>query len=140
RGSNTPDMADKILLFNTRDELTRLRLDRVCYFEADGNYTSVYFSNGVKTTLLTSLVNLENLLANEFASGSGNVFLRIGKRFIVNSAFVFQINVLKQILILTDLTGPTVYRLPVSKEALKNLRSLYMPGKKPISQEDKENQ
>ncbi len=132
-------MADKILIFNTRDELTRLRLDRVCYFEADGNYTSVFFSNGVKTTLLTSLVNLENLLANEFATTSGNVFLRIGKRFIVNSAYIFQINVLKQRLILTDLTGPTVYQLPVSKEALKNLRSLYMPGKKSLNKDDQEN-
>ena len=86
-------MADRILIFNTRDELTRLRLDRVCYFEADGNYTTVFFLNGVKTTLLTSLVSLEKLLADEIAPGSGNVFLRIGKRFIVNSAYVFQINV-----------------------------------------------
>lgn len=131
-------MADRILIFNTRDELTRLRLDRVCYFEADGNYTTVFFLNGVKTTLLTSLVSLEKLLADEIAPGSGNVFLRIGKRFIVNSAYVFQINVLKQRLILTDLCSPTVYQLPVSKEALKNLRALYMPGNNSMSKSIKE--
>ena len=119
--------SDKILLFNTRDELTRIRLERVCYFESDGNYTMVYFINGVKTSLLTSLVHLEELISGVFA-GSRNHFIRIGKKYIVNSAYIFQINVLRQRLLLTDLTSPTVYTLPVSKEALKNLKSLYMPG------------
>lgn len=121
-------MSDKILLFNTRDELTRIRLDKVCYFEADGNYTNVYFANGVKTTLLTSLVNLESLLGGNIPA-TVNIFVRIGKRFIINSSYVFQINVLRQRLILSDLSNPTVYQLPVSKEALKNLRSLYLTSK-----------
>lgn len=124
-----PSPTDKILLFNTRDELTRLRLVRVCYFEADGNYTTAYFRNGVKTSLLTSLVHLEELIADIF-SGSRNVFVRIGKKYIINSAYVFQINVLRQRLVLTDLDSPTVYTLPVSKEALKNLKALYLPGGK----------
>lgn len=122
---------NNILLFNTRDELTRLRLDRVCYFESDGNYTTVYFSNGVKTSLLTSLVHLEELIADVFA-GSRNIFIRIGKKYIVNSVYIFQINVLRQRLILTDLSSPTVYTLPVSKEALKSLKTLYMPGAKTV--------
>ena len=42
---------DNILLFSTRDELTRIRLERVMYFEADANYTKVVFSNGVTATL-----------------------------------------------------------------------------------------
>lgn len=109
--------------------MTRLRLDRVCYFEADGNYTTAYFRNGVKTSLLTSLVHLEELIADIF-SGSRNVFVRIGKKYIINSAYVFQINVLRQRLVLTDLYSPTVYTLPVSKEALKNLKALYLPGGK----------
>lgn len=121
---------DKILLFNTRDELTRIRLESVCYFESDGNYTSVYFINGVKTSLLTSLVHLEELIAGVF-SDSRNLFIRIGKKYIVNSAYIFQINVLRQRLILTDLKTPTVYTLPVSKEALKNLKALYMPRTNP---------
>ena len=120
---------DKILLFNTRDELTRIRLDRVCYFEADGNYTTAYFRNGVKTSLLTSLVHLEALIADLFVGGR-NAFVRIGKKYIINSAYVFQINVLRQRLVLTDLDSPTVYTLPVSKEALKNLKALYLPGSK----------
>lgn len=126
--ASTPQQPSRILLFNTRDELTRLRLEKVCYFESDGNYTNVYFINGVKTSLLTSLVHLEELISDIF-TGSRNVFIRIGKKYIVNSLYIFQINVLRQRLILTDLNSPAVYTLPVSKEALKNLKVLYMPGR-----------
>lgn len=119
--------SEKILLFSTRDELTRIRLERVCYFEADGNYTNVYFINGVKASLLTSLVHLEELITGAF-SGSRNVFVRIGKKYIVNAYYIFQINILRQRLVLSDLDSATVYTLSVSKEALKSLRALYMPG------------
>lgn len=119
--------ADRMLIFNTRDCLSRIRLDKVCYFESDGNYTNVYFSNGVKTSLLSSLVHLEELIADIF-HGSRGVFVRIGKRYIVNTVFIFQINVLRQRLVLTDLDSATVYTLPVAKEALKKLKAMYLPG------------
>lgn len=126
--TNAPaQTSEKILLFSTRDELTRIRLERVCYFEADGNYTNVYFINGVKASLLTSLVHLEELITGAF-SGSRNVFVRIGKKYIVNAYYIFQINILRQRLVLSDLDSATVYTLSVSKEALKSLRALYMPG------------
>jgi DNA-binding LytR/AlgR family response regulator len=95
------------------------------YFESDANYTNVYFANGVKTTLLTSLTHLEELISSVF-DNRRNFFIRIGKRFIVNSSFIFQINVLRQRLVLTDLVSPTVYTLSVSKEALKSLKALYI--------------
>ena len=119
--------AERMLLFTTRDELTRIRLERVCYFESDGNYTNVYFINGVKTSLLTSLVHLEELISSIF-SGGRNVFIRIGKKYIVNASYIFQINVLRQRLILSNLSSPTVYTLAVSKDALKALKALYLPG------------
>ena len=120
---------NKVLIFNTRDELTRIRLDRVCYFESDGNYTIVYFINGVKVSLLTSLVHLEELIADIF-SGSRSVFIRIGKKYIINTSYIFQINVLRQRLVLSDLSATTIYVVPVAKEALKKLKMLYMPVQK----------
>ena len=38
--------AEPCLIFHTRDEMTKVRLDKVVYFEADGNYTTVVFVNG----------------------------------------------------------------------------------------------
>lgn len=115
---------DNILLFSTRDELTRIRLERVMYFEADANYTKIVFSNGVTATLLTSLVHLEKLIAGVLIE-KNSIFVRIGKRYIINSAYLFQINVLRQRLVLSDLASPYTATLSVSKDALRKLKALY---------------
>lgn len=115
---------DNILLFSTRDELTRIRLERVMYFEADANYTKVVFSNGLTATLLTSLVHLEKLIAGVLIE-KNSIFVRIGKRYIINSAYLFQINVLRQRLVLSDLMSPYTATLSVSKDALRKLKALY---------------
>ena len=115
---------DNILLFSTRDELTRIRLERVMYFEADANYTKVVFYNGVTATLLTSLVHLEKLIAGVLIE-KNSIFVRIGKRYIINSAYLFQINVLRQRLVLSDLASPYTATLSVSKDALRKLKALY---------------
>ena len=115
---------DNILLFSTRDELTRIRLERVMYFEADANYTKVVFSNGVTATLLTSLVHLEKLIAGVLIE-KNSIFVRIGKRYIINSAYLFQINVLRQRLVLSDLASPYTATLSVSTDALRKLKALY---------------
>ncbi len=112
------------MLFSTRDELTRIRLERVMYFEADANYTKVVFSNGVTATLLTSLVHLEKLIAGVLIE-KNSIFVRIGKRYIINSAYLFQINVLRQRLVLSDLASPYTATLSVSKDALRKLKALY---------------
>lgn len=115
---------DNILLFSTRDELTRIRLERVMYFEADANYTKVVFSNGVTATLLTSLVHLEKLIAGVLIE-KNSIFVRIGKRYIINSAYLFQINILRQRLVLSDFASPYTATLSVSKDALRKLKALY---------------
>ena len=117
------------LLFNTRDELIRVSLRHVIYFEADGNYTQIFFENGQKVTILYSLAKLETLL-DEKLRGKKQPFVRIGKRYIINSASVFKINTLKQSLVLTNFDTSNVFTLSVSKEALKNLKDLYTQHQK----------
>lgn len=114
----------EVLLFNTRDELLRVRLKYVVYFEADGNYTHIQFANGARATLLYSLSHMEQLI-DEKLKGKVQPFIRIGKRYIVNSQCIFQINTLKQKLILTNFENPQIYSISVSKESLKNLKELY---------------
>lgn len=116
--------SETTLFFNTRDEMIKVKLDRVAYFEADSNYCHVVFLNGAVATLLTSLVNVEGLLDQKFR-GDSPMFIRIGKRYIVNRFCIFQINVLRQKLILSDLISTKVFELSVSKEALKSLKQLY---------------
>ncbi|MDO4336376.1 MAG: LytTR family DNA-binding domain-containing protein [Bacteroidales bacterium] len=104
--------------------MIKVKLDRVAYFEADSNYCHVVFINGAKATLLTSLVNIETLLAERFI-GDNPMFIRIGKRYIVSKQYIFQINTQRQKLILSDFITPGVMEISVSKEALKNLKQLY---------------
>ena len=116
--------SETTLFFNTRDEMIKVRLERVAYFEADSNYCHVVFINGAKATLLTSLVNIEKLLTERF-NGDNAMFIRIGKKYIVNRQYIFQINIPRQRLILTDYITPGVLEISLSKDALKNLKELY---------------
>ena len=76
------------------------------------------------TPVLTSLVNIETLLAERF-KGDGPMFIRIGKKYIVNKQYIFQINIPRQRLVLTDYQTPGVLEISVSKDALRNLKQLY---------------
>ncbi len=126
--SDTEPRRTHCLLFNTRDELTRVNLSHVAYFEADGNYTHIVFANGCKVMLLVSLLQIEHLI-DDVLKGQVQPFIRIGKRYIVNSSFIFQINVLKQKLLLANFHSPQIFTLSISKEALKNLKELYTQRK-----------
>lgn len=116
--------SETTLFFNTRDEMIKVKLEKVAYFESDSNYCHTVFINGTKATLLTSLVNIEQLISERFR-GEDPLFIRIGKRFIVNRRFIFQINIPKQKLMLSDFVSPLILELSISKEALKNLKHLY---------------
>lgn len=116
--------SETTLFFNTRDELIKVKLDRVAYFEADSNYCHVVFINGARATLLTSLVNIETLLDERFR-GDSPMFIRIGKRYIINRLYIFQINIPLQKLVLSDFTSQAIFELNISKEALRNLKLLY---------------
>lgn len=112
------------IYINTRDELVRADLRRVVYFEADRNYIHMVFQNGNKATILFSLNNLVKVL-EPYIKAQNLRFVRIGKSYIVNLNFLFQINVLKQQLILSDNITQHTYTLNVSKQALRTLKGLY---------------
>jgi len=116
------------LFFHTRDELTKINLRHVVFCEADDNYTHIYFSNSVKTTLLCTLSKMEELI-DEKLKGKPQPFIRVGKRYIINTRFIFQINSIRKKIILTSFYSPQLYTLSVSKEALKKLKDLYLSNK-----------
>ena len=37
------------IYFNTRDELLDVPLHEVVYFEAEGNWTQIYYANGIQS-------------------------------------------------------------------------------------------
>lgn len=114
------DKKPNILIFNTRDELLKIDLEKVVCFEAESNYVRITLKNELDCLIRMSLGKMETILSTRTTPDK---FVRIGKRFIVNISFIFSINVLKQELVLSD-QHSFVRTLSVSKEALKQLKEL----------------
>ncbi len=117
----------KILLFNSREELLRMDIGKIVYFEADGNYTRIVSLNKLKTTIAASLTKTEEALTAQLGPDASQ-FMRIGKRFIINFQYVYSINLAKQVLILSD-QEHFAFQLPVSKDALKRMKEIMVKSK-----------
>ena len=119
-------MASSFVFFNSRDELLKVDLKRVVYFEAETNYTKIVSANGLSNLVLMSLGKMEEFLSAR-AKEDPRTFARIGKRYIVNLSYIYRINVLKQELTLSDQRFFT-QTLSISKDALKKLKELMSPS------------
>ena len=125
-------MTRKFLYLNSRDELFRMDASKLVYFEADGNYTNFVLSDKVKGSVCMNLSEMQKVLV-ECLKDEAKGFARIGKRHIVNLAYVYQISVLRQRLVLSD--GEVfAYALNISKDALKALKDMYVKSVKTQNQ------
>lgn len=107
-----------------RDELLRVDVGTIVYFEADGNYTHIVLENNTRSTVCMNLSTMQRVL-DERLQARAAVFARVGKRHIVNLNCVYLISLSRQRLFLSD--GRTYsHQLNISKEALKALRELYV--------------
>ena len=118
---------EKWIYFQNRDELLRVNLHKVVYFEADANYTNIYTVNNMKIVVGMNLSNTQQMISRQ-SQDQMPVFMRIGKKFIVNTHFICQIHIAKQKLVLSDFER-FAFTLPVSKEALKTVKDLYVQQK-----------
>lgn len=117
-------MAQQLIYFNSRDRLIRLDVQKIVYFEGDGNYTYIVSANQQKVCITMNLAHTEESLATQLGKRA-KMFMRVGKRFIVNMNYVYQVDIQKQSLVLSDYER-FLCQLPVSKEALKTVRELIM--------------
>jgi DNA-binding LytR/AlgR family response regulator len=70
---------------------------------------------------------MERALAAQIGD-EAKMFMRIGKRFIINMRYVYSINVLKQQLVLSDYDH-FAFQVSISKEALKKMKELMLVAK-----------
>ena len=119
-------MKSVYLYLNSRDELLRIDVRKIVYFEADGNYTDVVLVNGLKGVVGMNLARMQEVLSERLRERAA-IFARVGKKYIINHTYVYQINVLRQKLVLSD-GDHFIFTLDISKEALKRLKELYERG------------
>jgi DNA-binding LytR/AlgR family response regulator len=115
------------LIFNSRDKLLRIDVSKIVYFEGDGNYTYLVTANKHKVCLSINLTHTEEALASQLGEKAKR-YMRIGKRFIVNMSYIYQVDIQKQVLMLSDCER-FLFQLPVSKEALKTVKELVIQTK-----------
>ncbi len=115
-------MATDYLYINTRDELLRISCSKIVYMEGDGNYTDIVLINKVRASVCMNLSDMQRHISESLRERA-TMFARIGKRFIVNLNFVYQINVLRQVLTVTDGVN-FAFQLGISKEALRQLKNI----------------
>lgn len=117
-------MKNIYLHLNSRDEFLRIDISKIVYFEADGNYTNIVLSNQLKGVVCMNLAHMQQVLSERLKE-QASVFARVGKKYIINHTYIYQINVLRQKLVLSD-GGNFAFHLEISKEALKKLKELYV--------------
>ena len=127
RSARHDTVMQKRIYFNSRNRLIRLDIDKIVYFEGDGNYTYVVTANKQKICLTLNLSHTEEALASQLGEVAKQ-FMRIGKRFIVNMNYIYQVDIQKQILMLSDCER-FLFQMPVSKEALKVVKDLVIQAK-----------
>lgn len=111
---------DKYLIIKTRDELLRIRIGQILYFEADRNYTKLLLSSSIQFTFAINIGKIEEILSKQ-VKGCDKILMRVGKSHIINKEHILQINLPKQrLLLLTEEGKPK--ELIISKDPLKILK------------------
>ena len=116
------------VFFNSRDELQRIEVSKIVYFEADGNYTNIVMVNKLRASILMNLGEMEKALAAQLGD-EAKMFMRIGRRFIINLRYVYSVNLLKQQLILSDYDHFDFRIEKISKDALRTMKELMLTVK-----------
>lgn len=111
---------DRYLIIKTRDELLRIRIGQILYFEADRNYTKLLLSSGIQFTFAINIGKIEEMLGKQVA-GVEKILMRVGKSHIINKNHILQINLPKQRLLLLTEEGKAK-ELIISKDPLKILK------------------
>lgn len=109
------------LCLNSRDELIVIDLEKVAFFQANGNYTQMIYISGQKQLLTMGLTKVEALLRAATPAGRPGMFLRLGRSQIINKQFIITISVPKQRLYLGDYENH-LHTLTVPKPLLKALK------------------
>ena len=127
---------ERYLIIKTRDELLRIKIGQILYFEADRNYTKLLLSNGIQFTFAINIGKIEEILEKQVAGCK--ILMRVGKSHIINKNHILQINLPKQrLLLLTEEGKPK--ELVISKDPLKVLKdNLEKEMGKPQEEEEKE--
>ena len=113
-------MAKRIII-SKGTELVRVPADCLMYVSSDGNYSNLVTSDGRSRIFTFQLGQIEDVI-NDQLGDDGMIFLRLGRSLIINTEYIYLVDVAKQLLILSDFHG-SFHELSASKEVLAKLKA-----------------
>ena len=90
-----------ILVISKGTELLRVPAEHLVYIKADGNYCHVHTRIGKEQMVSFQLGQIEDMIEEQLGKDGIN-FVRLGRGLIVNTDFVYFIDITKQRLVLSD--------------------------------------
>lgn len=111
----------KFIVISKGTELLRVPADRLMYVTSDGNYSHVVTLDGRKRLVSLQLGQIEDMIGDQLGDTGGN-FLRVGRSLIINTDYIYLIDVAKQQLVLSDCAGSS-HELTASREVLIKLKA-----------------
>ena len=111
----------QIVVISKGTELLRVPSARLVYISADGNYSNLVTQDNRSKMVSYQLGQLEDIIGEQLGD-SGNNFIRLGRGLIINSDFVYSIDIAKQQLILSDCLD-CYHELSASREVLIKLKA-----------------
>lgn len=111
----------KRLVISRGTEMLCVPVERLVYISAEGNYSHVYTQDKKEQMVSFQLGQIEDLIGDQLGDGGTN-FVRLGRGLIVNTEFVYLIDITKQRLVMSDCES-CFYDLTASREVLIKLKA-----------------
>lgn len=102
-------------------ELLRVNAERLVYVSSEGNYSYVVTQDNRKSMVSFQLGQIEDLIGDQLGDSGGN-FVRLGRGLIINTDFVYSIDIASQRVVLSDNVG-CWHELGASREVLLKLKA-----------------
>lgn len=115
-------MEDYLIISNTTF-LLRVAAQQIAYICSDGSYSVLKLVDGDEYTFSFNLAVFEKKIVGQLPD-SAHLFARIGRNYIINSQYIFSINTNIAELILYNHGFKEKFTLHVSKEPLKQLKTI----------------
>lgn len=109
------------LCLNSRDELLIIDLQKIAFFQANGNYTHLNYMSGGSHLVTLGLSKVEEYIRMSWPKDVPSPFVRLGRSLIINQSFLSEISILKQKVTLSDNNGKS-YSLNVPKPLIKEYK------------------
>ena len=116
-------MEHNYVILSNSNVLVRVIASDIIYISSDGSYSTMVLIDGRKHMFSFNLSSFEKQLETQLGLES-QMFIRRGKSLIINSKYIYSINVPSQELILSCSSIQGEFILNASRDALKSLKSM----------------